>query len=153
VLRGSGTQDVARFGLVRCISLQGRWHTVADALEIFAGSADAAFGLRSCSFTAVILAASAAGRALGATGADSAAEKPPGTNSAAVGFRDPLVRIVFRPGACKDPEHFHPFQAQHSQKQSSDWPQTDHQPTECAASTTIHQEYTDICWNTIRASR
>lgn len=88
--------------------MQGQWHTVADALEIFAGSADTAFGFRSCSFTAVILAASAAGRPAGAIGADSAAEKLPGTNSAAVGFRDPLLRFVFRPGACRIPRHFYP---------------------------------------------
>ena len=49
------------------------------------GMLGAALGLRSCSFTAETLAASAGG-------------SPPGTNSAAVGFRAPLLGAGFSPG-------------------------------------------------------
>ena len=71
-----------------------------------AGANDAALGLRSCSFTAAIFAASAADSPLatlgpaGSLGTLGTGEIPLGTNSAAVGFREPLLRAVFIPGAC-----------------------------------------------------
>ena len=61
--------------------------TVNAPLGGFEASAGAGLGLRSCS---------AAGAALDA----SAVDRPPGTNSAAVGLSDPLLRAVFREGAC-----------------------------------------------------
>lgn len=64
--------------------------TFGAALGGFEGSAGAGLELLGCSGAPALLGAGAAGR-------------PPGTNSAAVGLRAPLLRADFREGACTDP--------------------------------------------------
>ena len=67
-----------------CCNQEGLLCTLVEAVAGPEGMLGTALGLRSCSFTAETLAASAGG-------------SPPGTNSAAVGLRAPLLSAGFSP--------------------------------------------------------